>query len=214
MSTYKLAHMHDILKLSYISNLPVNQLRIAHLAIEHDKQSKQLIYNRKLVDGSGESIYGLVVAEFLGLPEEFLNVANEVLLEITGKNKNILETGKSRYNNNLYVDSCAMCFRNKSQVSLHTHHIIEKHTANEKGVVNNTTNLSDGTITSNAIMHKNAKDNLIVLCEQCHFALHSNKQELESLSTANGKIVRLKPDTPPKADTNGLKLTLLTNYLI
>ena len=37
-------------------------------------------------------------------------------------------------------------------------------------------------------MNKNAKNNLIVLCAQCHENLHSNKEEIEYLETSGGKI--------------------------
>jgi predicted HNH restriction endonuclease len=37
-------------------------------------------------------------------------------------------------------------------------------------------------------MHKNAKDNLAVLCRECHVRLHRENKELEVISTTMGKI--------------------------
>jgi hypothetical protein len=54
----------------------------------------------------------------------------------------------------------------------------------------------DGSFINIGNMHKNSKDNLIVLCKGCHTTLHSNKLELESINTSSGKIVRMKPETP------------------
>lgn len=190
-------HMHELLNLESMRNITRDKMRLCHLSISYDEPSKTLIYDRKLQDGAGASIYGLMVAKSLDLPGEFLDKAHEILLEITGENKNIVEMNQSRYNAKVYVDSCAMCNRNKSQIELHTHHILERHTADDKGLVTKTTITKDGKEINVGTMHKNAKDNLIVLCRDCHRNLHSNEIELESLTTAGAKIVRVKPNTAP-----------------
>jgi DNA mismatch repair protein MutS len=146
--------------------------------------NKALIYDRKLQNGSGQSIYGLLVAKSLDLPIEFIEQANNILLEITDQNENFVDMKTSRYNSKLYVDICAMCKRNKTQTQLQTHHILEQHTSDEKGNVEKL----DGNGNKIGLMNKNTKNNLIVLCAQCHENLHSNKQEIEYLETSGGKI--------------------------
>lgn len=213
-STFMFAtHMHELLNLESIRNITNDKMRVCHLSILYDELAKTLIYDRKLQEGAGESIYGLMVAKSLELPKDFIDQAHEILLEITGENKNIVAPNKSRYNSKVYVDSCAICNRNKTQVSLHTHHIVEQNTANEKGFVSKSIAADGGTDISKGLMHKNVKDNLIVLCEECHISLHSNKQELETLSTGNGKIIRIKPDTPPNINIthNTMQLAIITN---
>lgn len=185
-------HMHDMLKLSYITKIPSEKLKICHLTIDFDDASGNLIYDRKLQNGSGDSIYGLVVAKFLGLPEAFLETANEVLLEITETNKNLLPTNKSRYNQKVYVDVCSVCGTSGTKKQLHTHHLIEQKYANDKQLVEKINISKDGSVVSMGLMHKNAKDNLIIMCQDCHVSLHSNKGELECVATINGKIIRKK----------------------
>lgn len=169
-------HMHELIDLSYIKNLPREKLNISHLAIEFDTSLKTLIYDRKIKPGSGNSVYGIMIAEALNLPQEFLDKTYQVLKEILGENKDIMSMKKSRYNSKLYVDRCAVCQGNEE---LQTHHIIEQKNADENGLVNGQ-------------MHKNSKDNLIVLCRKCHTNLHGNKQELETISTTNGTLIGFK----------------------
>lgn len=189
-------HMHDILKLSYIRNLQQESLKICHLAINYNEATKDLTYNRKMLAGSGPSNYGLMVAKSLGLPNDFMDVANEILLEITGENKELVDITRSRYNKKLYVDSCARCNKNRNQTELHNHHIIERKHANEKGIITGIIKGDDGINVDIGIIQKNAKDNLIVLCRDCHTSLHQKKQELETLSVGNGTIIRVRPEVP------------------
>ena len=89
----------------------------------------------------------------------------------------------SKYNSKLYVDISAMCKKNKTQTQLQTHHILEQHTSDEKW---NVEKLDGNKI---GLMNKNTKNNLIVLCAQCHENLHSNKEEIEYLETSGGRYL-------------------------
>lgn len=186
-------HMHDLLELSFIKNIPRGKLRICHLEINYDEATGNLIYNRKLKDGSGSSVYGLLVAKHLGLPDNFIATAKRVLSELMGEQETLLNCAKSRYNAKLYIDSCAICGKTHAQTELQTHHIIEQNLANEKGIVQDIIKTKEGTKILAGTMHKNAKDNLIVLCKECHKTLHQKKGELEALNTGNGTIIRVKP---------------------
>ena len=96
-------------------------------------------------------------------------------MQITYQNENFVDMKTSRYNSKLYVDICAMCKKNKTQTQLQKHHILEQHTSDEKGNVEKL----DCNGNKIGLMNKNTKNNLIVLCAQCHGNLHSNKEEIE-----------------------------------
>ena len=168
-------HMHEILNVSYMKQIDQDKLRICHLSVNKDEQTRKVIYNRKLQPGHGDSVYGVIVAESLDLPSEFIETAYEIVNEVMNKNMQIIETKKSKYNTNLYVDSCTIC---KSNTDLHTHHLLEQKYADEKGFIGS--------------MHKNSIDNLVVLCNKCHTELHQQKKEIVSISTGTGKLLTLK----------------------
>lgn len=173
-------HIHDIVDLPFIKEINISKLKICHLSVIKDPETGSLIYERKLKMNSGSPIYGVLVAESLELPRDFIDKAYEVVHYMMGTNQDIIKPVPSRYNKEVYVNSCAICHQNSYTVELHTHHIQEQHKADEKGLIGN--------------MHMNKRDNLIILCRECHTNLHHNKQELETLTTATGKIVRMKPD--------------------
>lgn len=185
-------HMHEVINLSSIKEIINNKLRICHLSISYDEINKLLIYDRKLKDGPGASVYGLTVAKSLNLPNEFIERANNILLEVTKCNTLLLDTKSSRYNNKIFVDSCANCGKNRSQTDLHTHHIIEQQTADDKGYVNYLIQDSYGNLINIGMMKKHMKDNLIVLCRDCHTNLHKTGTELQTLNTSCGTIIKIK----------------------
>jgi DNA mismatch repair protein MutS len=201
-------HMHELLDLELLRTMTKDQMRISHLSISYDETSKILVYDRKLQEGAGASIYGIMVARSLDLPPEFIEYANSVLLEITGQNKNVVEPTPSRYNNKVYVDSCALCNKSRSQTQLHTHHIIEQKEADNRGIVTKTIDIDDKTQVNVGTMHKNVKDNLIVLCHDCHINLHRRHEELETADIGNGKIIRVRPESIEKNNTP----TILSSY--
>ena len=166
-------HMHHLTSIPYIQGL--KELAIAHLSVTYDEAADVLIYQRKLLAGAGSAIYGLMVAQSLGLPAEFIKDANEILKFMAKVNTDVVTPITSRYNSSVYVDTCAKCGVSRAAGELHTHHIMEQQYADDKGYIGS--------------MHKNAKDNLIVLCKQCHNNLHQNHQELTTVKTAGGKIV-------------------------
>ena len=141
------SHLHQLTNLEIIQNL--KNLYICHLKItmENDK----LIYDRKLIDGSGPSIYGLIVCDAIGLPGDFISKAKKIQFELENKSTNIIESHKSQYNNNVYLDMCLVC---KTQKAEETHHIKEQENADENNMIEH--------------IHKNIKQNLAPLCKKCH----------------------------------------------
>ena len=52
----------------------MDNLSVYHLKIEYHAEKDILIYDRKLEEGSGPSIYGLKVCEAMGLTKEFISL--------------------------------------------------------------------------------------------------------------------------------------------
>ena len=143
----------------------IKNLKIYHLEIKYD--GDKLIYDRKLKEGSGPSIYGMKVCEALGLSQEFLDIAKS--LKIDKKNK--LKT--SPYNKKVIVDKCKIC----NEKAEETHHIIEQCEADENGNINH--------------FHKNNEHNLVPLCKKCHDETTYGKLVIEGyIQTNNGKELK------------------------
>lgn len=161
-------HMHDILKLDDINTIPNEKLRVCHLSAII--KNKTLIYSRKIKNGPGEKIYGVLVCENLGLPSDFIETAYQISNKILNS-RQLVKRKKSRYNSNVFMDHCKLC---KSTKKLHTHHIKEQRFSDSDGMINH--------------YHKDSKGNLIVLCESCHTKLHKDKKKI-IIKYKNGKKI-------------------------
>jgi DNA mismatch repair protein MutS len=178
-------HLHHLPEIQQIKDLPEKALRICHLTVTYDERTKNLIYNRKLEDGPGQSIYGIEVAKSLNLDTNFINVANKIRRELVDINDELFKTQKSRYNSKVYIDSCGICGKEntskKGGKPLHTHHIREQKEADNNGFIDH--------------FHKNSKFNLLVLCEECHTHIHKNGLKIESKQTPCGSFLTLSPES-------------------
>ena len=190
-ATYIFAsHIHDVVKLPHISKIPTEKLKVSHLTVTKDEKLNELIYERKLRNGQGPSVYGILVTEALGLPQNFINKAYEIVNYLLGTNNEVINLKTGRYNSSTYMDSCGIC--GKTQGVLHQHHLIEQKYADNKGLVSKMSISDAGDKEYIGSLHKNSPDNLIVLCQECHNELHSNHKELEILTVSTGKIIRFK----------------------
>ena len=120
-----------------------------------DMKDGQIIFERKLREGSGDEEYGIEIANYLDLNSDFIKLAYSFRNKFNKKSDLILKNKRSRYNKKVIVDHCEKC---GSEEDLHTHHIHEQHTANEKGMIEH--------------FHKNTEHNLMILCEECHRKEH------------------------------------------
>merc|ERR1711907_467719 len=116
----------------------------------YDKEKGKLIYNRKIKEGSGNSIYGLEVAKAMDLDNEFIQLANDIRKQILNIDKNIIPKKTSQYNSNIIIDICELC-KNKAE---EVHHIKPQCIANKDNMIDS--------------HHKNIEHNLITLCHKCH----------------------------------------------
>ena len=123
------SHLHELTRLEEVKRL--ENLRVYHLRIDYDEEKDILIYDRKLAEGSGPSIYGLKVCEAMGMEKDFISFAKGVQNNFE-KNK-VLTTKKSQYNKDIFMDECKMCF--KKCENLETHHIKDQQFADENNMI-------------------------------------------------------------------------------
>jgi DNA mismatch repair protein MutS len=150
-------HLHQLSQMTRITGLP--QLKLFHLKVKYDETTGDLIYDRRLEEGSGHPIYGLEVVKGLGFDKNFLTLANEIRREIMGVTDDILPNKTSRYNSQIYINRCAIPECTSEAVD--THHIKFQSMANEQGFIGH--------------LQKNHKSNLIPLCKSCHQMVHNDQ---------------------------------------
>jgi len=164
-------HLHDLVNIENVKTL--NNVRVYHLSVEYDNQSKRLIYDRKLKEGNGSTLYGLEVCKSLDLDAEFLQLANSVRHKLLDTHENILSTtsNHNKYNKRVYVDKCQVCGDKASEI----HHIAQQKDADSNGYI--------GTF------HKNEKFNLVSLCEACHDQVHHGNLVIKGYKLTSEGVV-------------------------
>ena len=140
-------HFHEITDEPRLKAL--KHLALKHMEVYYDKANDCLVYNRRLQDGPGLSMYGLEVCKSLHLPDDFLNLANKIRKE-RDNITSVLERSKAKYNSKKIKGKCEMC----GDDGVDIHHLMPQNLANNDGFI--------GTI------HKNHKANLINICKKCH----------------------------------------------
>ncbi len=145
------SHLHQLQDIKEIKE--ASKLIFLHLGIKYDKDSDELIYDRVLKLGMGDSLYGLEFAKSMHLDGEFLSNAYKI-------REGLNRVSKNRYNKKLHLDKCALCHNLVEEI----HHIKPQKDAN-----------SDGNI---GHFHKNHKYNLIPLCKTHHKMVHNNEIEI------------------------------------
>jgi DNA mismatch repair protein MutS len=180
------SHLHQLTKLEIINKL--KNLYICHLKI--DMKDNKLIYDRKLIDGSGPSIYGLIVCDAIGLSSDFISKAKKIQFELENESHTIIEQHKSQYNNNIYLDMCLVCKTNKAE---ETHHIKEQENADENNMIDH--------------IHKNIKQNLAPLCKKCHKDVTYNNLVIKGFTKTSDGIELNYYYTHNNNNSNGKKYT-------
>tara|TARA_B110001450_G_C17661516_1_gene497451 strand:- start:120 stop:3149 length:3030 start_codon:yes stop_codon:yes gene_type:complete len=171
-STFLFAtHFHEIINYDEIQNL--NRLSMKHMEVTYDNIKDILIYDRKLRDGPGDSMYGLEVCKSLNLPYDFLKRAHDIRMKYNKMQTNILNQSTSRYNQNKIKTICELC---KNKPSTEVHHLQHQQNAN----------IDNSYINS---FHKNHLANLLNVCEDCHLILHSSNNEHKLTKTTDGYIL-------------------------
>jgi DNA mismatch repair protein MutS len=151
-------HLHQLNSIDEVQAL--NNVINLHLSVKYDPKDDKLIFDRKLKDGSGSSVYGLEFAKSLHMDREFLDNANKIRKKLTNDYDDIelIKSNKSsKYNKNLILTKCAICEKVVDDV----HHIKEQKNSNKDGFIEH--------------FHQNHKCNLIPLCKEHHKAVHEGK---------------------------------------
>jgi DNA mismatch repair protein MutS len=160
-------HLHDLPNLNKIKEM--NTIKFYHLSVE--QKGGELVFNRKLEEGTGEQIYGITIAKYILDDPEFINTAIELknkLLDNKRKGENVptyklVNDKVSTYNKDVYVDKCYMC---SSVEKLETHHLIHQKDFNDT---------INGLICAQKMhIQKDGKANLVVLCRKCHDIVHAH----------------------------------------
>ena len=163
-------HMHEINKYEEIEEL--DRLSMKHLEVTYNKEKDILVYDRKLKDGPGFSMYGLEVCRSLHLPEDFLKYANEIRLKYRNNEQSILSAKPSKYNAKKIRNICEMC---NNEMGTEIHHLQHQKNADEFNFIGH--------------FHKNHVANLISICEKCHDTVHLNGEQHRKVMTSTGPII-------------------------
>jgi len=176
------SHLHKLAELPDIKDIvSKSRLLIKHLYVYYDSTLETLIFDRKLHDGIGSTLYGLEICEYLSMSESFIHKAHQIrehVLKENTKKQHVIK--KSRYNSSILLSKCNVCFHDDAT---ETHHIIEQEKADLDGMVSSL----------DATFHKNVSSNLVPLCKSCHYKVTYGHIEIYGwLSTSNGKKLHWK----------------------
>lgn len=148
-------HLHELLKIPETTALiEAESVQVAHMHTE--VRDGRIIYDRTLRAGSGADTYGIEVCRGLGMPDEFMRMAEKVRKHVTNQSAEFVPTRPSRYNATVRMDLCAVC----RSPATETHHIRYQERADAAGFIEGTH------------IHKNTASNLVPLCEACHLQEH------------------------------------------
>jgi DNA mismatch repair protein MutS len=170
-------HLHEIMNIKRIKEL--DNVKPFHLSVKYDDKTKSLIYDRQMKEGSGDSVYGITVAQYIIQDKKFIDTALEIKNELLESFDTMISGKVSKYNTNVLIYECNLCGKkdkNSHLSHLETHHINFQKDC-EKGLVKGKQHLK-----------KNQEANLIVLCNECHDKIHSGKIKINGYTmTSKGK---------------------------
>jgi DNA mismatch repair protein MutS len=164
-------HLHEIVDYEEITQLDTVSLK--HLEVVYDKERDLLVYDRKLKDGPGNSMYGLEVCKSLNLPQHFLDAAYEIRMKYNPESASLLSLKTSHFNSKKIVNICERCNKNPGK---EVHHLQFQSDADKNGIIT----------TANSKFHKNNLANLATLCEECHDEIHKKNIKLKKVKTTKG----------------------------
>lgn len=156
-------HLHDVPKIKQIKEL--NNVKSYHLTVDIDEKTGKLMFDRKLKEGSGETVYGITVAKYFIEDNDFIKEAEKIRKSIIKQPTTYIADKTSRYNAKIVMDCCQVCGKTSSDddIPLDTHHINFQKDCDEKFVK------------SKPHIGKNSEQNLVVLCKKCHQNVHNKK---------------------------------------
>jgi DNA mismatch repair protein MutS len=168
-------HLHEIV--DYVEIKSMENVKLLHMSVVYDREHDCLVYDRKLKPGPGNNMYGLEVCKSLSLPDEFLNMANDIRMKYHPKSQSLLDHGKSHFNAKHIKGMCEKCGQ---QMASEVHHLQHQKNANDKGIIKNE---------NGDIFHKNHPANLLSVCEKCHDEMHETGKQHKVVKTTKGQKI-------------------------
>jgi len=169
-------HLHEIVNYEEIVKLETVVMK--HMAVFYDREKGELIYDRKIKDGSGDNMYGLEVCKSLNLPKEFIESANNIRMKYHPESASILSLKTSHFNSKKIVGMCELC---NIEPGKEVHHLQHQQIANENGFIE----------TQSGAFHKNHQANLLTLCEKCHDKIHKDSKTMhKKVKTSKGTKIK------------------------
>lgn len=159
-------HFHEIADYEEVKRL--ERLKCNHMTVVYNRQLDTLVYDRKLKDGPGNSMYGLEVCKALDLPTDFLERAHQLRNKYNKQNVCDLDMKGSHFNKQKVMGRCEICGKTGTEV----HHLQHQKNADSANRIKH--------------FHKNHLANLITLCESCHDGFHATDVEYERKKTTSG----------------------------
>ena len=160
-------HFHEVARLEEIQTL--SRLSLKHMTVIFDREADCLIYNRKLQDGTGESMYGLEVCKSLHLPQDFLKLAHSIRRKQQPLESTVLDRNVSHYNARKVKGVCELC---GEQLGVDIHHLIPQADADRDGFIGH--------------VHKNHRANQANVCKRCHLQETKNNTKRRRTKTTKG----------------------------
>jgi DNA mismatch repair protein MutS len=168
-------HLHEIVHFEEVERM--KNIDIKHLTVSYNKEKDILIYDRKLKDGPGESMYGLEVCKSLHLPDEFLENAYAIRRKYKKEEEGGLSKKQSHFNSKKIMNMCEVC---KINIGEEVHHLQHQEKADKNNMINKR-------------FHKNHPANLLTLCEGCHQNIHKSGKQHKKVKTSIGiEIVEME----------------------
>ena len=147
----------------------LNKIKLKHLKVAYNHETDTLVYDRKIQEGAGESIYGLKVCKSLNMPQEFIERCYNIRNNLINNRNNVLLMKVCKYNKNKIKSKYFV----KENMATEIHHLQYQKDANKNNYINDS-------------FHKNHVANLANICEKCHHHLHSLNLVMERRKTING----------------------------
>lgn len=164
------SHLHQLTHEESIINN--NYIQICHLSV--NIRNNDIIFERKLTNGSGSDLYGLEVAKCILEDDLLIDEAFKIRANLLDKQKNIVSKKKSNYNKKKIMNKCEIC---ESTKNLETDHIVPQCEADKFGFLNSG-------------YHKNEEYNLATLCKECHLKKTLGKITIYGYKdTLNGRFL-------------------------
>jgi DNA mismatch repair protein MutS len=166
-------HLHKLKEEDSI--MKNNNTQICHLSV--NIRNNDIIFERKLLAGSGSELYGLEVAKNILEDELLIEDAFNIRNKFLDRHNNVLGKKKSVYNTKKIMKKCEICTSTKN---LETDHIIPQCNADSSGFLNSVGHHH----------HKNEEYNLATLCKECHLKKTLGKITINGYKDSlNGKFL-------------------------